>query len=342
MAKVSVLMPLYNSSRYLDASIRSILNQTESDFELIIIDDGSTDGCCKIVESFQDHRIRFYKNPRNLGVAATLNRGIELSKSDYIARMDADDVSLPYRLRQQLDFMQLHPRLDICGSWVRMEDAGGKGHVIRYPLDHETIRAFMLFNNPIAHPSVMLRKRSLLRHNLQYDESLGAGQDYEFWHRCSEKCTLSNIGKPLLIWRQHEESVTSKDCDNPNSTALLVQENLLDNLGLASDKQMVLFNKKIGTGQALQNTNELNTALSWLELIITNNHSNNCFDDEGLAKACAIVWFRLHMNSAALGINVLDSYFRPEWRHRYKPYFWELGVTLFYLLKSKLTRNLNN
>ena len=114
--KVTVLMPVYNCEKYLRESIESILNQTFKDFEFLIINDGSSDKSAEIVESYNDNRINFVQNEKNIGLAASLNRGLDIAKGEYIARMDADDISLPERLEKQVRFMETNPQIGICGQ----------------------------------------------------------------------------------------------------------------------------------------------------------------------------------------------------------------------------------
>ena len=122
-------MPAYNAEKYINEAIDSILAQTFTDFEFIIIDDGSTDSTCAIVESYSDSRIRFFKNEHNLGVAATLNRGLDLARGEYIARMDADDISLPTRFEKQAAYMDSHPDVVVCGTGV---ECFGARHETRF------------------------------------------------------------------------------------------------------------------------------------------------------------------------------------------------------------------
>ncbi len=112
-------MSVYNGDMYLKEAIESILNQTFTDFEFLIINDGSIDKSEKVIKSYSDKRIRYYKNSKNLGLAASLNKGVGLSKAKYLARMDGDDVSYPNRLEKQVNFMDVNPEIDVCGTWVK-------------------------------------------------------------------------------------------------------------------------------------------------------------------------------------------------------------------------------
>src|SRR3989338_10709157 len=125
-AKISVIMSVYNGMPYLPEAVKSILNQTYKNFEFIIIDDASTDQSTKYLRFLKDKRIKLIKNSKNLGLAASLNKALKFAKGEYIARMDADDISLPKRFEKQVKFFKKHPSVDICGTWVNLIDDVGK------------------------------------------------------------------------------------------------------------------------------------------------------------------------------------------------------------------------
>ncbi|MEL4306297.1 glycosyltransferase family 2 protein [Methanococcoides sp. LMO-2] len=156
--KVSVIMPVYNAEKYLKDAIESILNQSFKNFELLIINDGSNDKSKAIIESHNDSRIRLLNNEENSGLAKVRNKGIYEAKGEYIAWLDADDISHPLRLEKQVKLLDSHPDVGICGTWVKT--IGTKvTHKWRYPTNPNFIRGRMLFDDPLATSSVMLRKK---------------------------------------------------------------------------------------------------------------------------------------------------------------------------------------
>ena len=172
MPLISVVMPTYNSIRFIRESIESILNQTFVDFELIIIDDGSTDGSSEIIADYKkyDNRIYVCTNPKNLGIVASLNRGLSCARGQYIARMDSDDISYPTRFQKQIDFLDKYSDVGILGGAVQYIDSDGKTLGMNaYPTDDMAIRWTCLFSNPFAHPTVMIRKCVLEKNGLRYD-----------------------------------------------------------------------------------------------------------------------------------------------------------------------------
>lgn len=203
---ISVIMGCHNGEHYLDDAIESILNQSCSDFEFIIIDDASTDSTWQIIKSWKskDQRIRPYRNDRNLGLAATLNRALTYSKGRYIARMDADDISLPERLSRQLEMLEDH-EIQICGTWTR-SIGRFRSKVTRYPTSHEEICAHLFFQSPFAHPTVMIS--ASLYDNFRYREEAGIAEDYDLWVRMSSQAVMENIPEVLLLYRVHKGQVS--------------------------------------------------------------------------------------------------------------------------------------
>lgn len=207
---VSVIMPAYNAERYLNEAVESILCQTFRDFELIVIDDCSTDGSLAILKSFaaRDERVSLLENAQNLGVTPTLNHGIQAARGEYIARMDADDISLPDRLEKQVTFLQANPEIGlISGREVAIDSAGreleGDFNVTVEP---GCIHWLLHFTNPITHPAVMGRK-ALYEQAGGYDPEILYAEDYDLWQRMSQFCLLSNLPDVLIKKRTHTESI---------------------------------------------------------------------------------------------------------------------------------------
>ena len=227
MPKISVLMPVYNSEIYLREAIDSILNQTFRDFEFIIIDDGSTDSSPDIIRSYSDPRIRFYLNERNMGVAATLNRGLDLATGEYIARMDSDDISLPERFEKQIRYLDRHPSVGICGCSILIFEDGKVGKLCVYAHSNGQICADMIFNSAFAHPSVMLRKSVLDVNDLRYDCNYEKAEDYELWVRILQHSRGVNISEPLLRYRHHSFQVTQTNQLRLTAISNRVREKIL-------------------------------------------------------------------------------------------------------------------
>ena len=209
---ISVIMSVYNSEKYLSESIESILNQTFSDFEFIIIDDGSIDNSLDIIEMYskKDSRIQIIRNEINIGLTKSLNKGITFAKGKYIARMDADDISMPERFKTQLEFLEKNLNIYVVGTnIICVNEAGNYLYECNFPNSPNIIKWNLYFSNQLAHPSVMMRSDLFLICGYKYDESYRYAQDYELWQNISRNYQISNITKPLLIYRIMNSSISS-------------------------------------------------------------------------------------------------------------------------------------
>jgi len=208
MSLISVILPVYNGEKYLFHSIDSILNQSYKNFELIIVNDGSTDGSRNIIENYssQDDRIKALHRD-NKGLVYSLNEAIDIAKGDWIARMDQDDISLPYRLEGQLKYIQKSSS-DFCGSWVE-RFGSTRNSIWRMPISDIAIKMYMLFGCPLIHPSTMGRT-SAFRY-LKYDYDFEGAEDYDLWVRAAiEGFTFTNVPKVLIKYRVHNSQMTNK------------------------------------------------------------------------------------------------------------------------------------
>ncbi len=204
---ISVIMPAYNAQRFIKESIESILNQTYKDFELIIIDDGSTDQTREVIETYTDKRIIYSKNNENKGIAYTTNRGIEIASGDYIALLDDDDIAEPNRLELQINYLETNKEIDVLGGRTILIDVDGNeysrmGEPRKNP---KYIKTMLLFQSlDFANSTVMYRKSFIQDHNLRYRDGYLGMQDYQFYVECSKCGNISSIGDFLLKHRVHD------------------------------------------------------------------------------------------------------------------------------------------
>ncbi len=206
MIAVTVLLAVYNDERYLPLSVQSVLRQSFGDFEFIIVDDGSTDGCREYLDQLRDARLCILRNQRNLGLSTSLNLGLEKSQGRYIARMDADDISEPDRLGRQVEFLDANPQVGVLGtSRTLIDEEGSTIAVANAARTDRAIRWKCLLGNPFAHPTTMLRRSVLQEHGLRYALYRRA-QDYEFWTRVLQHTKGANLAEPLLRYRLRERS----------------------------------------------------------------------------------------------------------------------------------------
>lgn len=219
--KVTVLMAVYNGEKYLRKAIESILNQSFTDFEFLIVNDGSTDDSGEIFRTYTDARIRILTNDNNIGLAGSLNRGLKAARGEYVARIDADDVALSQRLDAQNSFLDANPDIILVGSGYEIIDETGKVletvEVLGHPL---AIRFWLLFDNPICHSSVMFRRSAALEAK-GYAEGVQVGQDFAFWNRLACVGNITQINRPLVKLRLHEESISRSAPINTKSQYVL-------------------------------------------------------------------------------------------------------------------------
>lgn len=206
--KISVIMPVYNGARYLREAIESILNQTYSDFEFIIVNDGSTDESEKIIQSYEDDRIIYVKNDTNQKICVTLNKGLDLARGEYIARMDCDDISMPTRFERQKFFLDKHPSIGIIGSDIIVFGDGVEEQYFAFEHDKYKCKASLLFNVSFAHSVVMMRRIIIERYKLRYKEAYKGVEDFELWWRMAQYCEMTNLPEPLLRYRKHKSQET--------------------------------------------------------------------------------------------------------------------------------------
>ncbi|MGO4294265.1 glycosyltransferase family 2 protein [Chitinophaga sp. RAB17] len=205
---ISVIFPVYNAAAHIVESLNSILRQTFGDFEIILINDGSTDNTKDLILSISDKRIRYMENRRNLGLVHSLNKAIYYSAAPFIARMDADDIAFPQRFSHQLDVFASRPDLDILGTQTQPL---GESVGMRYLCGGDLHRIYLLIYNTLSHPTIMMRRESLLKHRLYYDKSAMHAEDYKLWVDASIcGLQLDVLDECLLKYRNHEGQVSEK------------------------------------------------------------------------------------------------------------------------------------
>jgi len=206
---VSVVMTVYNGEPWTAEAVGSILGQTFGDFELIVVDDGSTDATTDVLHRYRDPRLHLVRQPR-AGQTPALNRALRLARAPLLARMDADDVALPRRLERQVAFLGAHPEIGLLGTACHEITVGGKiVRTLTPPTDDPAIRRALIRHNPFIHTSVMFR-RALLDVAGWYDEGFVVAQDYDLWIRMSRATRLANLPQPLVLRRLAPAQLSSR------------------------------------------------------------------------------------------------------------------------------------
>lgn len=203
---LSVILPVYNCEAYIEECVESVLNQSFTDFELLVFNDGSTDNTLNKIMSFTDSRIIIHNKANNVGYVTHLNEGISLAKGEFIVRMDADDICVLNRFEILYNFMVKHPKIGVCGSFVEVF-GNSRNYLWKLPTENNSIKAMLPFRIPFIHPSVIIRK-SLLNNSIFYDNNFLPAEDYELWCRLSNLTEFANIPIALIKYRQHEKQIS--------------------------------------------------------------------------------------------------------------------------------------
>jgi glycosyltransferase involved in cell wall biosynthesis len=224
--KISVVMSVYNTERFVGQAVKSILDQTFGDFEIVLIDDGSSDRSVEIVRSFNDPRIRVV-HQTNHGLVYSFNKGLELARSEIIARMDADDISLPRRFEQELAWLKADVKRGLVGTFFSyIDEESGKplDIVMTSPTKHIDIVRMMHIVNPFGHGSIMMRKKaaeSLGKYRSEYEPA----EDYDLWRRIAQEWEVGQIPEVLYMWRFHPASISRRKSHVSNASAEKTVEN---------------------------------------------------------------------------------------------------------------------
>ena len=206
-------MSTYNGEKFLVPAISSLLNQTVGNFELVVVDDCSTDRTVEILKNFEDERLVVLQNSSNLGIAASLNRALQAARGEFIAVQDHDDISLPTRFEEQVRFLHTHPDVVLVGSpaWVIDENDARKG-LWRVPFDDIELRWHLLLNEPFLHTGIMMRRHALENvGGYSTDQQYRFAEDYELISRIAATYPVANLREPIVSWREHDRSASQRN-----------------------------------------------------------------------------------------------------------------------------------
>jgi glycosyltransferase involved in cell wall biosynthesis len=303
-------MSVYNAEKYLSEAIESILEQTYENFEFIIINDGSVDKSLDIIKNYmnKDNRIILISR-ENRGLPYSLNEGIRLSKGKYIARMDADDISLPKRLELQIKFMEKNIDVGVCGTAVLNLTTGARW--ILSSTD-KRLRSELLFSTIFAHPTVMIRKVLILNNQLFYNETFLQSQDFELWIRMAEYTKFANLKTPLLRYRILEDSITreaDKKIEDRYKVIKSIFETSLLKLEVENTEEENRLHFNLSVNNRIKDNNiEFNILNNYFQKIIEANKKKNIFDSLELKKVLGKKW-------------LLNIYYRKNIKAIFSKYF---------------------
>lgn len=274
---ITVLLPVYNSEDFIAEAVESVLNQTYSNFELLIIDDGSTDGTNEILQRLaaNDSRIRI-RQRENRGLIATLNEGIALCSSEFVARMDADDYALPHRLAVQHDYMMEHPEMAVCSAGIEEYETG---RLLIWEGYGEAVRARLLFGCCLYHPTIMARRSALLAVG-GYDAAMPCAEDYGLWMRLTEAgYSLAVLPQVLLRYRVHPHLSRAAYKWQMGETTAHIQQRQLSLLGVAPTPRQ-MDRHQFCISHCPEVFKKLNEAEEWLQQLVEANNRAGLYDKD--------------------------------------------------------------
>lgn len=307
---VSVLMSVHNEpAEYIDEAVKSICQQTHNNIEFIIIDDASDEPTSSHLKELCNRYpiIQLYRNEHNIGLTASLNKGLSLTNGEFIARMDADDYSCPSRLEKQLSYFKNHPEIDILGTGVI---SFGQITMFMSPVNgasYKEVQSNLFFQSSLCHPSVMMRKRFLMDNNLSYDENVKKGQDYDFWERSSEYGKLAVMPDVLLYYRTHAKQITSTCRQEQDKTLEMVIRRRLKRIGVIPDEREMLCHLAL---MGRVNSIPLREIKAWVDKLV--NHSVACE----------------YIDTPTLRENLRQRYIMAKMKRHTMPSFNDLGDIL--------------
>lgn len=300
MTKISVLIPFYNRASFLREAIDSILAQSYTDFEILALDDGSTDGSAKIVQAYCDPRIRLLRSPQNLGIPATRNRGIAEARGTYFAFLDSDDFALPDRLAQQSAFLDAHPDYAAVGSWIEWIDDKGRrtSRVKRKPTSSKQIRAERLFRSGLENSTVMARTEIVRKY--PHREDMVLGSDYDLWARVAADYPLAALPKVLVYRRGHTAQATHTKVETTKALRLEIFEWQLDALGIHysnQDLEQHYMLRRMHKEAFLPGPEFLNWAEKWLLRLRDANNEKHLYPEPEFSAVLGGFWIKACWNA---------------------------------------------
>lgn len=309
--RVSVIMPVFNGAAYLAAAMNSVLAQTLQDWELIVIDDGSSDASASIAQAFTDPRIRLLKNPHNLGLPLTRNRGLDEAYGNYVAFLDSDDIALPQRLQQQINFLDANPGIAAVGASAQPINALGQvtSPDSRCPGDAAYCKARLLLGS-YFNTSTFTARAQVLRVN-RFDPSIALAEDFDLYNRLCEHHCLVNLPQTLIQCRVHGGNITRMRRQALREAMEGINRRQLNALGIQPTERELLIHRHIEWCDMTPSADLLAAVSAWLLRVLRHNQRYRVYDPVALQQAAGERW-HIVCESA------LRSGYRPAWLAFYR------------------------
>ncbi len=329
-AKVSVITPVYNFESTIADTILSVLNQTHGNFELLLIDDCSTDNSLAVMEGFaaKDDRIHVLSTPVNSWAHAAANVALEYATGDYVAILDGDDILLLDRLETQVDFLELHQEIDVCGGWVQLFGDSNK-KIATMQLDDFSIRAGMLFDTTLAHGAAMIRRSVIEKHMIRYNTEIYYAHDYDLFTRLAFDCNarFANLPKVLYLYRSHEGQASKLYRDEQSDFADQVRCKVLERFGI-TDPELVRIHLCFARKRPYNYRGDMSRIHDYIEALFKANKDRGFFPQQQFEHYLAD---KICRDMHRCGLSALRFYYNYPFKDKLD---WNLGDKISFLLKS--------
>ena len=307
---LSVLMPVFNSEQFVAEAINSILNQTFTDFEFLILDDASTDKSFKIIKDFEkkDSRIKVFKNEKNLGVVESRNKLINLSKGKYIAWLDSDDIAIENRFEKQIKFLEEHSEIGMVGTDALIIDENSKKIGIwTFETDPQKLKIELFFHSPFLSSSVMIRKNCLPQNF--YDSRFPVSEDFDLYSKISEHSETANIPEFLVKYRINSKGLTKNNMTRMEHLSVQIIKEHAERLGIKLEEDTVKDLRKTITQPRIY-LEEITDIEKSLILLKDSLLKNDCFNKKALDEVIQKYWFKICRKTTFNGLKTLGIFFK--------------------------------
>jgi glycosyltransferase involved in cell wall biosynthesis len=286
---VTVLMPVRNGAAFIREAIDSVLAQDFADYELLIVNDGSTDATVEIVESYTDPRIRLLSYPQALGQTYVRIEGMRAARGKYVALLDADDISLPSRLSKQIAFLEANPQFAVCGTLARTI-GDHPNQVLAPPTNRQEIICRLLFGNVFVHSTVMMRKQLLDDAGLNYLIEFECAQDYDLFVRCAQQYPLVNLPEVLTLYRRHPNQVSVKDRGVQEASCYRILHKQLQYFGLEPSAEEFQTHLLVFDYAAPLTPERIDAVEKWLKKLLRHNRERKMYPEPTFSEIVGEKW----------------------------------------------------
>ncbi|VXC12988.1 conserved hypothetical protein [Flavobacterium sp. 9AF] len=302
MKRLTVIMPVYNGELYIEEAVNSLLNQTFTDFNLLILNDNSTDSTVEIIERLQkkDDRIQLISKTKNEGPANLRNEGIDRADTEYIALLDADDIALPTRFEKQITILDNNPNLGLCGTWFTIF-GDKKEKVLRHEVEHDALKVQFLYSCGLGNSTVMFRKTAL--GNLRFEHQYVPAEDYGLWSEFIAKSEFYNIPESLVRYRWHPGNISQTKEENLRIAEVAIKKRQLERLEIPSNDPKSIYYVNAVCLKRKQTPEDIKETICAAKIILEKNKNLGIYNQDMLSKHIDKVIIRTIRNTSIYNSN---------------------------------------